>query len=158
MGPGIDLNQLRLLVIRPALTQLGAWSQAAENLVTGTGLQESQYRFLHQIKGPALGFWQMEPATFKNLWRGYLRTHLSVARALTTLMVVPSLDPDPEEMTYNLRFAAAMCRLLYLSYPNDIGTTPLELATTYKTYYNTSLGAATIHDALPWFELACEGT
>ena len=60
----INLISLRRHVIRPLLMSCNLWSHAAENLIIGTGLIESEFSFIKQFKGPALGFWQIEPNTY----------------------------------------------------------------------------------------------
>lgn len=53
-----------MYVVRPVLRVMSAWSQPAEDLVMGTAAQESRLTYLRQLGGgPALGLWQMEPAT-----------------------------------------------------------------------------------------------
>ena len=43
-GPvALDAKQLRELVIRPALMEIELWSEAAEELVLGTAIVESNY-------------------------------------------------------------------------------------------------------------------
>jgi len=60
----LDAGQLRMYVVRPVLRVMSAWSQPAEDLVMGTAAQESRLTYLRQLGGgPALGLWQMEPAT-----------------------------------------------------------------------------------------------
>ena len=46
---GLDLQQLRVDIVRRSLTHIGLWSQAAENLVLGTALTESRARYLRQL-------------------------------------------------------------------------------------------------------------
>ena len=71
---GINPNQLLRYVIKPALTLLDMESPAAEALMLGTVAQESHCgRYLHQLgKGPALGIFQMEPTTYRDIWENYI--------------------------------------------------------------------------------------
>ncbi|MBF0148367.1 MAG: hypothetical protein HQL85_19610 [Magnetococcales bacterium] len=70
---GLNPHQLLEFVIRPALQRLGLWSEEAEQLVVGTGIQESGLRHLRQIGGgPGLGIWQMEPKTHADIWDNFL--------------------------------------------------------------------------------------
>ena len=70
---GLDVVQLRREVLRPTLRYLELWSPAAENLVIGTAAHESGgCRYLTQIGGPALGLYQIEPATHDDLWTNFL--------------------------------------------------------------------------------------
>ncbi|KAF0118141.1 MAG: hypothetical protein FD149_866 [Rhodospirillaceae bacterium] len=61
-------------VIRPTLLHLGLHSPAAEALLLGTAIQESRLgTYLRQTGGgPALGVYQMEPATHEDIWTNFL--------------------------------------------------------------------------------------
>ncbi|WP_328286209.1 hypothetical protein [Kozakia baliensis] len=70
---GVDISQFKHLIVVPTLAALGLGSPSAVNLVTGTALAESRGAYLRQINGgPALGFWQMEPATHDDCWENFL--------------------------------------------------------------------------------------
>jgi hypothetical protein len=70
----IDPRQFRALIVRPALESINLWSQQAEDLVMGTAAQESRLIYLRQLgNGPALGLFQMEPATHNDIWVNFLR-------------------------------------------------------------------------------------
>ena len=61
----MNAKDLREDVVRPVLKVMDKWSEAAENLVLGTAAKESAMgQDLRQRGGgPALGIYQMEPAT-----------------------------------------------------------------------------------------------
>ena len=60
-------------VIAPALDKIDLWSRAAEELVLGTAIVESGLTYLIQHSdGPALGLWQIEPATHEDLYTNFL--------------------------------------------------------------------------------------
>jgi hypothetical protein len=65
--------------IGPVLRQLGLDEyrmQAAEELLLGTALQESGLIYRRQLNnGPALGLFQMEPATHDDIWADFLTYH-----------------------------------------------------------------------------------
>jgi hypothetical protein len=70
----MNARQLRAYVIQPTLKPMGLWSLAAETLLVGTCAHESAMgKYLHQIKGPALGIYQIEPITHFDIWNNYLR-------------------------------------------------------------------------------------
>lgn len=151
---GLDVDMFRLRIVRPVLLGLQLHSIAAENLVLGTALHESHLKFLQQIKGPARGVFQMEPATHNDLWKNFL----AYDKKLTTLVRYYCIgEPDADEMEGNLYYAAAMCRIHYrrikAPLPNNF---PPELAAYWKKFYNTSLGRGTIEQALPHFIRACQ--
>ena len=71
----IHPGHLLFQVINPVLRSMDAWSIAAENLILGTAVQESECGYyLHQLgDGPALGIYQMEPATHDDCWNNFLK-------------------------------------------------------------------------------------
>jgi hypothetical protein len=151
---GVDTKQLRIYVVRPALTSINLWTQDAEDLVMGTGMQESRFVYLKQVVGPALGLWQMEPNTYNDIWRNFILNKPSLASSLSTVTLMsPGQIPPPDTMTWNLRFAAAMCRIHYYRTPAPVPKDAMEAAVTYKKYYNGP-GAATVEGAMPFFKQA----
>lgn len=151
---------MRTYVIRPALQRLGLWSQAAENLVFGTGLAESRYEFIDQTTpgpGPAYGFWQMEKLTHDDLWQTYLPSQPSaLTDVLRTIVGERSGIPPVTALHGNLFYGAAMCRIRYkrvrAALP-DAGDAAA-LATYWKQWYNTPLGAGSVAEALQFFRQA----
>src|SRR5690349_10311692 len=141
--------QVQALVIRPALEAIKLWSPGAEALLLGTAAQESQFTYLHQLgKGPAVGLFQMEPATYADHMH-WLETTPSKHALWVNLMTLASRGqggrPDPFELSWNLRFAAALCRIHYYRTP-CIVPDPADvngLAKVWKQYYNTPAGAGT---------------
>lgn len=154
----IDPRQLRELVIRPALEAIGLHSPAAEELVLGTACQESACgRFLIQNArgggyGPAKGIFQMEPRTHDDIWENYILHNATLAENVTRLSVTGEHFPyaDSEELTYNLRYAAAMCRIHYRRVRAALPTVGNVVAQAdyWKQYYNTPLGAGTVKEYL----------
>lgn len=133
--------EFRLMVVRPALTHVGLWSEAAENLLLGTAVQESGLRHLRQIgNGPARGLYQIEPATEDDVWRNFLAYRRALAERVGTL-----LAPAPsrvEQLVTNMAYATAIARLVYLRDPAplpDAGDVP-GLARTWKRCFNTEKG------------------
>ena len=141
---GIDSNHLLRYVIRPALTLLDMGSPAAEALLLGTAAQESHCgRYLRQLRdGPAMGIFQMEPATFRDIQENYLRYRPEIQAKLATLWPSP---PEPEEMVTNLLLGAVMCRLHYrrVSEPLPQAEDLPGLARYWKLHYNSRLGRGT---------------
>ena len=135
----IDPLQFRLLIIRPALQRLGLWSLAAERLLLGTAIVESWLMYLKQKPGPALGFYQMEPASHFDIWKNYLAYRPGLAFKVKGLAVGL---PRAQQMVWNLFYATAMARLQYrrdrfaLPDANDLEG----LAAYYKRVFNTAAG------------------
>lgn len=145
----LEVRQLRDYVVRPALEDLGAWSLGAEQLVLGTAAQESGLVYLHQLgKGPALGLFQMEPVTARDHF-DWLRSRPGLDQAVRMMVSAEQAHvrpcPDVSEIAWNLRLAAALCRVHYLRRdfgvpePGDVAG----MARIWKRYYNTPAGAGT---------------
>ncbi len=91
----------------------------------------------------------MEPATHDDIWSNYLwvRPMLNYkARKYSASSDWPGMArPDPVELRTNLAYAVVMCRLHYyrknfsIPHEHDISA----LASIWKRYYNTELGAGT---------------
>lgn len=154
---GLDPQHFRTLIIRPVLTQLQLHSPAAENLLLGTALQESQLKYLKQLgAGPALGALQMEPATHDDIWHNYLAYQPDLVSKLKS--ITRAIGPgNAAEMIGNLYYAVAMARVHYrrVAAPLPAAIDARGLAAYWKQYYNTPGGAGTVEEALPHFLYAC---
>ena len=154
----LDVRQLLERVVRPALTGLGPGmaSEAAIRLVLGTGAVESGYRALAQYGGgPALGLWQMEAATHRDIWTNFL-AHRPALRGRVLALAGTTTPPPADLLIYHLRYAAALCRVHYLRDPAPLPDPHnlRALAETWKRHYNTRLGAGTIAQfEAAWFRL-----
>jgi len=142
---GLDVGQLKHLVVEPTLTGLGLGGRSAVNLLAGTALAESRGTYLKQIGGgPALGLWQMEPATHDDCWDNFLR--FPVGKRLGGIledMLAPDL-PRSAQMVTNLRYACAMARIRFYRVKDalPVASDPYALSRYHKVHYNTVLGAA----------------
>lgn len=157
---GLDPQQLLDWVVRPALLRLTPhikFTQAAEQLVLGTAIVESNLEYLDQIDkaakpGPAYGLWQMERITFEDHLK---RMNDALIPGVYGYM---SVLPAVEDLHWNLRLGAAMCRVLYYHAPDEVLPVPGDahgMAVLWKKRYNTPLGAGTVDKAIPCFRLAC---
>jgi len=112
-----------------------------------TAAQESHLGvFRRQLNGgPALGIFQMEPATYNDLWANFLKFHKNLETDLCALATTQ--PPRPVEMVTNDAFAILAARVQYLRSPDPLPeATDLEgLWAEYKRRWNTPEGAAT-HD------------
>jgi len=138
-------SQTRSLVIRPALKKLKLWSPSAEELVLGTAIVESGLTYLKQHgDGPALGLWQVEPATHDDLYTNFLNYRPELGSKLIELRAAGlSLD---ENLATNLMYGAAVCRLCYYRKPDALPEAgDIEgQAAFWKQHYNTIFGAGTV--------------
>lgn len=142
---GLDAGQLKRLVVAPALTALGLGGDAAVNLLTGTALAESGAVWLRQIGGgPAMGLWQMEPATHDDCWENFLRFPKGSVHAETLKAMLGADLPRAAQMVTNLRYACAMARIRYfrVGEPLPPADSASALSAYHKRHYNTSSGAA----------------
>lgn len=146
----LNAEQLRTLIIEPALKDLNLQSDDATELLLFTCATESEGgTYLHQIKGPALGIYQMEPATYNDIWQNFV-----MGKAMLKLQLIHNFGcmamPSEDRLIYDLRFATAMCRIHYDRNPdalpkaNDVDA----IWNYYKMYYNTSAGKAEYHEAV----------
>jgi len=145
---GLSPYHVLVHVIRPALTALGPRfnSPAAERLLLGTGAHESGgFRYLIQLpNGPAVGLWQMEPFTFRDLrdrvvagnepWQMELRKGV--------MALYTHVPPQANDLIANLPLAAAFCRIKYASDPHPLPDADdvQALANYWKRVYNTPAG------------------
>lgn len=150
----LDCSQFRSLIIEPVLSKLRVYSKGAEELLVFTCAAESLGgTLLQQVKGPALGIYQMEPNTYTDIWVNYIRNRNQMA-TLMALHFGCSKIPEIERLIYDLHFATAMARIHYLRMP---GTMPdakdVEgIWEYYKKYYNTEKGKAKKEDAIKKYQ------
>lgn len=156
----MEASDLARYVIIPTLhrltsVELGIDGIAARQLVLGTAMVESDLRFLHQVRGPALGLWQMEPATHDDIWEHWLQHRPELVEAMAELGSWPL---GAELLCGNLYYAAAMCRIHYRRHPSSLPPAgdSLGLARMWKAVYNTRLGKGTVERAQPLFLRACK--
>jgi hypothetical protein len=137
------LNDFRQNTIKPVLEQMGKASLAAEELLMGTAIQESLF-LQHRVQmgnGPAVSYFQMEPATHNDIWNNYLKYRGEVAAKAIAFLSSPDADKI-EELRTNDEYATAMARIHYMRVPAklpDSGDVTGQ-ANYWKQYYNTSLG------------------
>jgi hypothetical protein len=140
----IDIKQLRELIIKPSLDKLQMYSTDAEELLVFTCACESLGgTYLKQIKGPALGIYQMEPNTYTDIWQNYIKNQGHLVNMLALNFNVTSM-PLPERIIYDLQYATAMARLHYrrVKAPIPDHKNIDAVWEYYKKYYNTPLGKA----------------
>jgi hypothetical protein len=137
-------------IIRDALDPLKLYSVAAEELLVITAAQESlggtylwQNDRLGFPKGPALGVYQMEPATYRDLFDNFLRYHKPLIERLGLRYELWDI-PEPERMTWDMRYATQIARLNYYRVREALPQDLEGQLRYYKKYWNTELGKATI--------------
>jgi hypothetical protein len=141
----INVQQLRELIIKPALNDLHLYSEDAEELLVFTCAVESGGgTYIKQINGPALGIYQMEPETYWDIRMNYLPHKQSLSVLVSTMFGLSYISMDEYRLVHDLRFATAMCRIHYARVPEALPAAhDLDnMWDYYKTYYNTLKGAA----------------
>jgi hypothetical protein len=138
----IKRNDLRIHVIQPALTPHGLWCADSEELLMLTAAQESKLGFnlTQEGNGYAKSPWQIEPPTFKWMQERYP-------------MLIGTRKVD--ELLYDLRLAALVARLRYRVVQEALPSRfdVIGMATYYKKYFNTYMGAATVAEAMKNYKL-----
>lgn len=154
----LNVGQFKNLVVAPTLSLLPIGGlKTAVNLVTGTALVESRLTYLRQVpNGPALGVFQMEFATYTDIWKNFLAYRKPLAEVVKGLRVAGLTES--ENLIMNLAYAAAMCRVHYLrsSDPMPDADDALGMAKLWKKHYNTIHGAGKVEHATPLFKQAIE--
>ena len=122
------------------------YSLDAENLVLGTGAHEScGWKYRKQLgNGPALGLFQMEPATFNDIVKNYLKYHPNIAEKIKLISRVSVLSAI--DLINNDRLAICMCRVHYLRVKYKLPTSVIRYAAYWKLFYNTRKGKGTIKE------------
>lgn len=142
-------------VIKPVLDQLDMAAGGKGKLNTESAIalimmvvthESGKFTYSKQVRGPALGFTQMEPATFKWLveWLGKTKPHL-----LDAMSMFGAFDShNPKYMVISPQYAVAAARMNLLRFPERIpASDDLDgLARYAKKYWNTSAGKATAGD------------
>ena len=136
----INKEQLRDLIER-TLKEVDLYSEDAVNLLMGTAAQESHLgTYIRQINGPALGIFQMEPNTFKDIKVNFLHGKYDLQSKIRIQM---NGEQYAYELEWNLKLAIIYCRLHYLRKPGTLPSTIEGMAAYWKQHYNTYLGAGT---------------
>lgn len=137
-------KQYRENVIRPVLKKLDAWSQAAESLLVGTGLVESEFHYIKQINGPAVSVFQIEPATISDNYKNFLNYRPNLRSEVDQLNIIDDFESWSD---INPFFACAHARVWYLrhSEPFPSAANVEGLAQYWKKYYNTAAGKGEVN-------------
>ncbi len=140
----MDQVHFRKLITR-VLLPLEMYSIQAVELLMGTTAQESGLgRWLYQVGGgPGLGFFQMEPATERDIWHNYLRYRpLLVDRIVAVCNVAV---PGDWHLETNLAYQVAMARLQYMRVASPLPDPKRidDMAFYWKRHYNTEKGKGT---------------
>lgn len=133
---------LRELIVS-VLKDIDLHSDDAVNLLMGTAAQESHLgKYRKQIGGgPAIGIFQMEPATFNDIVNNYLRYKPNLALKIKRVARVSSFKAGDIES--NDLLAICMARVHYLRVKEVIPSDLDGWARYWKRYFNTPIGKGT---------------
>ena len=146
-------DQFRAL-ITDVLLATDLYSKSAVELLMLTCAVESNFgTYIEQITGPAMGVFQMEPATHDDIWNNFLKYKQKVMFVVDKY----AATDRAEELKWNLAYAILMARVHYLRVPAPLpkSTDKLGLAMYWKDHYNTHQGKGTVMDALEKYEEYC---
>lgn len=127
-------------VIAPTLKHFNMWSEEAQDLLLATAAQESNMgSFLMQVNGPALGIWQMEPATYVDIVYNVIYSNKRDLKSeIESYFSYLPLTSYVDKLIYDLRYACLFCRLQYWRYKEPLppaGDVDAQFAY-WKKYYN----------------------
>ena len=124
-------------------------SKGSRELLLMTAAHESHLgAYLCQVKGPAVGMFQMEPATYKDLMDSYIGYRPDLASYVEGNMIDTF---DPYELRWNLKAAIITARLQYYRVAEPLPTTVAGLGFYAKEHWNTYEGKATEYDYVSAF-------
>ena len=123
---------------------------AIELLVLTAAQETNAGTYLKQVKGPALGIYQMEPRTYMGLVKGFIKKEDGHKLFNAYLSSLSSHMTWQANMMYNLVHQTVMARLYYwsVSAPLPDHSDVEVLAEYYKKYWNTHMGKATVEQAM----------
>lgn len=138
----MDRSEVRRL-IADTLDEIGLFSGNVTEILMGTCAQESHLGvYRKQLRGgPALGIFQMEPATFMDIYQNYLRFKPELLKKVMKTANVTVLKPS--DLVENDVLAVAMARIHYLRVKEAIPVDLKGWAWYWKQYYNTPAGKGT---------------
>ena len=123
--------------------------------------------YYFQLGGPALGIFQIEPDTHRDLWLNYLYYNADKLHAVREFAYWSDLEhdaerdfyyPSPIQLSGNVFYAIACARMQYYRKPFIMPTniTPITtLAEIWKQYWNTSLGSGSVEKAIYKYNQLC---
>lgn len=118
------------------------YSKDVEDLIIATGNAESGFRALEQNKGPAVGFFQIEPDTIDDVLDNYARYRPTVMQVLLEYGMIQG--EEHFSVMSNIALQVAFCRLCYRRVPDPIPNNLNDMAKYWKKFYNTEKGKGTV--------------
>lgn len=156
------INPAQLLAVITAtlkkLEELGGpkYSDNAARLLLMIAAHESGLgSYIMQVKGPAMGIYQMEPETMRDIYRNFIGRKKSLDFAVSKF--VPSTKSlygtdFAEILATDIRYATVLARCFFLRFEEPIPSTPYDMAAYAKKYWNTEAGKASINDYITAYQ------
>lgn len=152
---GINVKQFRDEIIVPTLRTMAEqldkrmYSDSAVMMLLETACAESQLTYVKQIGGgPALGFFQMEPATYTDIFNWIcLKGKEYYNRVSYCIYELPESNimlPNHTHLIHNIRLQTVFARLHYWRVKDPIPEASPARAEYWKKFYNTPLGKGTV--------------
>lgn len=143
----MNAQQLLDNIIVPTLEYMGGNynSKSAQMLLLATAAVESKCGYyIKQINGPALGVWQMEPATHDDIWSECDALYKDLGQMVSKL-TMGGVETNSESLVFLPMYACAMARLKYSmdKEPLPIDSDKVAIYEYYKRIYNTEHGSST---------------
>lgn len=144
----MNAQQLLDFIIVPTLKYMGGNynSKNAQMLLLATAAIESECGYyIKQIGGPALGVWQMEPATHSDIWAECDALYGNLGPRAKNLGLEKNEYGADADLIDSPMYSCAMARLKYSmdSAPLPSFDDERAIYDYYKRIYNTHLGAST---------------
>jgi len=143
-------------LITETLKETGLYSDNARDLIMGTFAQESNFKYTRQIGGgPALGYGQMEPATFNDIVVNFLRHKPELMGKVMKASGVVTMEP--EMLVDNKKLMICMTRIHYLRVKEALPSNKdvWAMGEYWKQYYNTPLGRGTVKEFVENYKKYC---
>lgn len=182
----INLSHWKSLIVVPTLalfkdtpladTMMAPWRI---NQLTGTTKESLGLTWLMQIDaagkpvGPAVGAYQMEPATHDDIWKNFLLYQQRIATVVFNHLdnvphggliganslktMVQQVIGQSDRMIWDLQYATLMAAIDYYRSPLPApDNTAQALAQYHKDVYNTSLGASVAAEDVDYYQQAID--
>ena len=118
-------------------------SEDAALMLLGTLATESDMAlYSRQVRGPALSPYQIEPATYDDLFANWIAFRPAVQRMMEDLF--GEAKPEVQRLIYDGVFSTCIARLLYWRVPEALPAGRHQQAAYYKQYYNTNSGKGSV--------------
>jgi hypothetical protein len=140
----MDLLIIKKYAIETPLQTVGLGLQGGVDQVFYTGELETRYKTIYQVNGPALSWFQIEPATHTDV-KHWLLNGLNggLTERILKFCNLKELPLD-DYLLVDQRYAAIICRLVYFrnKAPMPTSKNAIDIANTHKLVYNTKDGKA----------------